>query len=244
MLITGASRGIGAATVLLAARRGWSVAIGFRADGDAAERVADACRAFGGRAFTHRGEVNDEVSMTEFFERCRDQLAAPTAVVHSAGIVAPIARVEDMTMERVRHMFEVNVLGSFLCGRLAVRHMATDLGGPGGSITFVSSAASYLGSPNEFVDYAASKGAIDTLTVGLAKEVARRGIRVNAVRPGLIDTDIHADAGVPDRVDRLKDNVPIGRGGTPEEVAGTILYLAGQDAGYVTGALINVSGGR
>lgn len=165
-------------------------------------------------------------------------------MVNNAGILFEMSRLEDMDVERIRRVFEVNVMRAFLCAREAVRRMATDRGGAGGTIVNVSSAAAYLGSPNEFVDYAASKGALDTMTIGLAREVADRGIRVNGVRPGLIDTDIHADAGAPDRVERLKSNVPMGRGGYADEVAAAILFLAGDESSYVTGSNIDVSGGR
>lgn len=244
MLITGASRGIGAATAILAARRGWSVAVSYRSQADAANDVVSTCRAAGANATAVQCEVADEASVVAMFGACEAELGAPTCLVNNAGVLFPMSRLEDMTVDRVRRVFDVNVIGAFLCAREAVRRMATDNGGAGGSIVNVSSAASYLGSPNEFVDYAATKGALDTMTIGLAQEVARRGIRVNGVRPGLIDTDIHADAGVPDRVQALSDNVPMGRGGEASEVAELILYLASDGASYVTGANVNVAGGR
>jgi|MEHZ01.5.fsa_nt_MEHZ011533150.1_2 NAD(P)-dependent dehydrogenase (short-subunit alcohol dehydrogenase family) len=244
MLITGGSRGIGAATALLAAQNGWDLAISYHAKRDAAEAVVSRCREFGVQAFAQQCEVADEGSVLELFAQCDRTLGTLGCLVNNAGILFPVARLEDMDVDRVRRVTEVNTIGAFLCAREAVRRMATDRGGHGGSIVNVSSAASYLGSPNEFVDYAMSKGAVDTMTIGLAKEVADRGIRVNGVRPGLIDTDIHADAGVSDRVERLKANVPMGRGGHPDEVAALILYLAGDGASYVTGANINVAGGR
>lgn len=244
MLITGASRGIGAATAIMAARRGWSVGVTYRSKQHEAEQVVESCRELGAEAIAFHCEVADEASVVAVFDECRVVLGQPTSVINNAGVLFPMSRVEDMSVERLRRVFDVNVIGAFVCAREAVRRMATDNGGSGGTIVNVSSAASYLGSPNEFVDYAASKGALDTLTIGLAKEVADRGIRVNAVRPGLIDTDIHADAGVPDRVARLQQHVPMRRGGTADEVASLILYLAGSESSYITGSLMNVTGGR
>ncbi len=244
MLITGASRGIGAATALRAASAGWHVAIGYRRQAAAAERVAEACRQAGAQAITVQGDVASEQDVLRLFDQTASALGPITSLVNNAAILEPMCTVEQLTEDRLRRVFDVNVIGAFLCAREAVKAMSTDRGGHGGTIVNVSSAASYLGSPFEFVDYAATKGAVDTLTIGLAKEVARRGIRVNAVRPGLIDTDIHADAGMPDRVDRLKENVPMGRGGTADEVAASIMWLAGPDSGYVTGSLINIAGGR
>lgn len=244
MFITGGSRGIGAATAAMAASQGWDVAITYRSRGDAADNVVAACESFGQRAIAQQCEVSNEASVTAWFASSTATLGPPRCLVNNAGILFAMSRLEDMTVERVRRVMEVNVIGAFLCAREAVRSMATDRGGAGGTIVNVSSAASYLGSPNEFVDYAASKGALDTMTIGLAKEVANRGIRVNGVRPGLIDTDIHADAGTPDRVEQLKANVPMQRGGSADEVAAVILYLASDAASYVTGTNINVAGGR
>jgi len=244
MLITGASRGIGAATARMAAQTGWDVAISYHSRREAADAVALSCREAGVRSFAQQCEVADETSVLSLFERCERELGVPDCVVNNAGVLFEMSRLEDMKVDRVRRVMEVNVIGTFLCAREAVRRMATDRGGKGGSIVNVSSAAAYLGSPNEFVDYAASKGALDTMTIGLAKEVADRGIRVNGVRPGLIDTEIHADAGMPDRVDRLKANVPMRRGGTADEVASLILYLASDGASYVTGTNVNITGGR
>lgn len=244
MLVTGASRGIGAATAKMAAERGWSVGVSFHSRREAAEEVVAACKSHGVAAFAARCEVAEESSVLDFFAQCEQELGTPTCLVNNAGVLFPMSRLEDMDVERVRRVLDVNVVGAFLCAREAVRAMATDRGGAGGAIVNVSSAASYLGSPNEFVDYAASKGALDTITIGLAKEVADRGIRVNGVRPGLIHTEIHADSGVPDRVEKLQGNVPMKRGGTAEEVASLILYLASDEASYVTGANINVAGGR
>lgn len=244
MLITGGSRGIGAATAVLAAENGWDVALSFHAQQDAADAVVDRCRSLGVSAIAHQCEVADEDSVLELFERSHQDLGPLNCLVNNAGILFPMARLEDMDVARVRRVTEVNTIGAFLCAREAVRRMALDRGGAGGSIVNISSAASYLGSPNEFVDYAMTKGAMDTMTVGLAKEVADRGIRVNGVRPGLIDTDIHADAGVPDRVDQLKAGVPMRRGGTAREVAELVLYLAGEGSSYITGTNVNIAGGR
>lgn len=244
MLITGGSRGIGAATAQLAAQQGWSVALSYNTNRDAAEHVVQACHDSGSKAIAQRCDVADESAVQELFAACEAELGTPTSLINNAGILFEMSRVEDMSYERMRRIVDVNVIGAMLCAREAVRCMATDRGGAGGTIVNVSSAASYLGSPNEFVDYAATKGALDTITIGLAKEVASRGIRVNGVRPGLIDTEIHADAGVPDRVERLKANVPMQRGGTANEVADLILYLAGPNSSYVTGTNVNVAGGR
>lgn len=244
MLVTGGSRGIGAATVRQAAADGWQVAFTYRSNADAAAAVVTSCENAGGSAVAYQLDLADEAATVELFAAVDRDLGQLGCLVNNAGILFEMARVEDMTVERLRAVFEVNVYGAFTCAREAVRRMATDRGGAGGTIINVSSAASYLGSPNEFVDYAASKGAMDTMTIGLAKEVADRGIRVNAVRPGLIETDIHADAGVPDRVDRLKAGVPMRRGGTADEVADLIMYLASDQSSYVTGSLINIAGGR
>lgn len=244
MLITGGSRGIGAATAKLAAKQGWDIAISFHRQGAAADQVVRECRNEGVHAMAAQCEVADEASVLALFGGCERTLGSPTCLVNNAGILFEMSRLEDMEVDRVRRVVEVNIIGAFLCAREAVRRMATDRGGSGGSIVNVSSAASYLGSPNEFVDYAFTKGALDTMTIGLAKEVAHRGIRVNGVRPGLIDTEIHADAGMPDRVERLQAGVPMQRGGTAAEVASLILYLAGDEASYITGTNVNIAGGR
>ncbi len=244
MLITGGSRGIGAATALKAAASGWDVCVNYTANTVAADDIVAQCRAAGASAMAVRADVAVESDVIELFEETEAELGPLTCLVNNAGILHPMSRVEDMSIERLREVMDVNVLGAFMCAREAVRRMSTLNGGAGGTIVNVSSAASYLGSPNEFVDYAATKGAMDTLTIGLAKEVANESIRVNAVRPGLIDTDIHASSGVPDRVDQLAHNVPMQRGGTADEVADLILYLASDASSYVTGSLINVSGGR
>ncbi len=242
-VVTGGGRGIGAATALLLAERGWAVCIGYRADGDAARRVAGDCEALGVGATTVRADVTSAESVASLFAAA-DGMGPVRALVNNAGIVDRPSRVDAMAAPRLRRMFHVNVVGPFLCAGEAVRRMSTRHGGTGGVIVNVSSAASRLGSPGEYVDYAASKGAIDTMTLGLAREVAAEGIRVNAVRPGLIDTGIHASGGQPDRLERLESAVPMGRGGRPEEVAACIAWLCSPEAAYVTGALIDVSGGR
>lgn len=244
IVITGASRGIGAATALRAASAGWSVAVNFHSNRSAADDVVASCILAGSKAVAIRADVSHEPDVVNMFDEATRQLGPVRSLVNNAAILSTMTRVEDLTAERIRRLLDVNVTGAFLCAREAVRSMSTDFGGAGGTIVNVSSAASFLGSPNEYVDYAATKGAVDTLTIGLAKEVADRGIRVNAVRPGLIDTEIHATAGMPDRVERLKENIPMGRGGTADEVAALIMYLAGSDSGYVTGSLVNIAGGR
>ncbi len=244
MLVTGGSRGIGAATARLAAERGWDVVVNFVRDADAAAEVADACQATGQKAVACQADVSDEAQVIALFETVVNELGVPTAIVNNAGVISPVGRFEDYTVERIRHVVDANIVGAMLVAREAVRLLSTDRGGPGGSIVNVSSAASYLGSPNEFIDYAATKGAMDTWTMGLAKEVATEGIRVNAVRPGLIETEIHAAAGAADRLERLVSGVPMHRTGTAAEVAETILWLASAEASYVTGSLVNVSGGR
>ncbi len=244
MLITGGSRGIGAATAHLAAARGWNVAVNYRSDGDAAAAVVAACEALGVRACAIKADVASEDDVVSMFEAAADRLGPITSLVNNAGILHQIARFDTISVERMREVVGVNVIGAMLCAREAVRAMSTVHGGLGGTIVNVSSAASYLGSPNEFIDYAATKGALDTLTIGLAKEVAREGVRVNGVRPGLIETEIHASAGMVDRVARLAENVPMGRGGTAQEVAEIILFLASPASSYVTGSFIDASGGR
>ena len=244
MFITGASRGIGAAAAKAAAAKGWSVGVGYNHRSGAADEVVAACRQTGVEAMAVQVDVADEAAVISAFDAVTGALGPISSVVVNAGILFEVARLDEMSLERVRRVMDVNVLGAFLCCREAVLRMSTRHGGSGGTIVNIGSAAAYLGSANEFIDYAASKGAMDTLTIGLAREVADEGIRVNCVRPGLIDTTIHADAGVPDRVERLKGNIPMQRGGTPDEVADLILYLAGDASSYVTGSLINVSGGR
>ncbi|MEM8923802.1 MAG: SDR family oxidoreductase [Actinomycetota bacterium] len=243
-VITGASRGIGAATAVKAARVGYDVFVNYRSNAEAAAAVVAAVEAEGARAVAVAGDVADEDDVLTMFARAVDELGPVTAVVNNAGILHHQARLDTFTVERLRQVTEVNVIGAFLVAREAVRRMSTAHGGGGGAIVNVSSAAAYLGSPNEFIDYAATKGALDTMTIGLAKEVGLEGIRVNAVRPGLIHTDIHASSGEEGRVDRLAPLVPMQRGGHADEVADLILYLLSDAASYVTGTLINVSGGR
>jgi NAD(P)-dependent dehydrogenase (short-subunit alcohol dehydrogenase family) len=244
MLVTGAGRGIGAATARLAAARGYAVAVNYRASREAAEALVEKIVAGGGRAIAVKGDVAVEKDVKRLFETVDSELGVLDVLINNAGILETSMRLDEMTAERWHRVLATNVIGCFLCAREAVLRMSTRHGGKGGTIVNVASAASWLGSPNEFIDYAASKGALDTMTIGLAKEVAREGIRVNAVRPGLIRTEIHASSGEPDRVKRLEDAVPMGRGGEPEEVAEAILWLASEQSSYVMGTFINVSGGR
>ncbi|MEO6571277.1 MAG: SDR family oxidoreductase [Ilumatobacteraceae bacterium] len=244
MLVTGGSRGIGAATSIMAAHRGYDVAITFVADADAAERVVDACSAAGAAVVAIRADVADEDDVVNAFDQTTGELGPIRVVVNNAGILHRAARLDEFDLDRLREVMAVNVIGAIMVAREAVRRMSTRHGGTGGAIVNVSSAASYLGSPNEFIDYAASKGAVDSMTIGLAKEIATEGVRVNGVRPGLIATDIHASSGIVDRIGRLSPDVPMQRGGGADEVAEAILWLASDAASYVTGALLNVAGGR
>jgi len=243
-LITGGSRGIGAATALLAARQGWAVAVNYQANAAAAQGVVDRIRAGGGTAIAVQADVAQEAEVVAMFQAVDAQLGRLTALVNNAGVVDVPARVDAMSGERLRRMFDTNVIGSFVCAREAVRRMSTRHGGAGGAIVNVSSAAARLGAAGQYVDYAAAKGAIDTLTIGLAREVAAEGIRVNAVRPGLIETEIHASGGLPDRVRDLAHQVPMQRGGTAEEVAEAIVWLMSDASPYTTMSLLEVSGGR
>ncbi|MEX1167399.1 MAG: SDR family oxidoreductase [Hydrogenophaga sp.] len=244
LLITGASRGIGAATALLAARQGWSVAVNYAANSLAADEVVRAIRGIGGTAMAVKADVADEPQVLAMFQKIDAKLGPVSGLVNNAGVVDVSARVDEMGVDRWRRMFDINVIGSMLCAREAVKRMSTRHGGEGGAIVNVSSAASRLGSPGQYVDYAAAKGAIDAFTIGLAKEVAAEGIRVNAVRPGLIETEIHASGGLPNRVKDLQHLVPMQRGGTADEVAQSIVWLLSDAASYTTMSLLDVSGGR
>jgi NAD(P)-dependent dehydrogenase (short-subunit alcohol dehydrogenase family) len=244
IIVTGGSRGIGAATAKLAAERGWAVCVNYLRDAKAAEDVVGAIVSAGGRAIAVRGDVAREPDVVGMFDAARDALGPVTGLVNNAGILEHHMRLDEMEAGRLERVFATNIVGAFLCAREAVRRMSTRFGGAGGAIVNVSSMASRLGSPNEYIDYAASKGAVDTLTIGLAREVAEEGIRVNAVRPGVIYTEIHASGGEPGRVERVKAAVPMKRGGRPEEVARAIVWLLSDEASYSTGTFIDVSGGR
>nr|WP_227494198.1 SDR family oxidoreductase [Ramlibacter pallidus] len=244
MLVTGGSRGIGAATAILAARKGYAVAVNFASNEAAAQDVVRAIAAAGGRALAVQGDVADEAQVLRMFADVDAKLGRLTALVNNAGVVDRAQRVDEMDFGRLKRMFDINVIGSFLCAREAVKRMSTRHGGRGGAIVNVSSAAARLGAPGQYVDYAAAKGAIDAMTIGLAKEVGAEGIRVNAVRPGLIETDIHASGGLPNRVRDLQHQVPMQRGGTADEVAQAIVWLLSPEASYTTMSLVDVSGGR
>lgn len=244
MLVTGGSRGIGAATALLAAARGWQVAISYKGNAEAAAQIVGQVLSGGGSAIAVQADVSVEADVLRMFRTVDEQLGGLTALVNNAGMLEQQMRVDQMSLDRWQRVFSANVFGSFLCAKQAVLRMSTKHGGSGGAIVNVSSAAARLGAPNEYVDYAAAKGAVDSMTIGLSKEVAAEGIRVNAVRPGLIHTDIHAASGEPGRVDRLKGGVPMLRGGDAQEVAEAILWLASAQASYVTGTLLDVTGGR
>jgi NAD(P)-dependent dehydrogenase (short-subunit alcohol dehydrogenase family) len=239
LVVTGGGRGIGAATARLAAERGYSVCVNYRKEKDAAEKLA---REIGGLAV--QADVAAEPDVVRLFKTVDEKLGRVNVLVNNAGIVDRGARVEAMSAERIQRMLAVNVLGSFLCAREAVKRMSKRHGGSGGAIVNVSSIAAKLGSPGEYVDYAAAKGAIDTFTVGLAKEVGAEGIRVNGVRPGVVRTEIHLASGDPARVDRIGSAAPLQRAGEAEEIARSILWLASDEASYVSGALLDVSGGR
>ena len=244
ILITGGSRGIGAATAILAAKRGYDVAFTYQSNATAANEVAEKIRATGRKALMLQADVSVEADVLRVFKQVDAQLGRLDALVNNAGILEKIMRLEQMDAARWQRVLGVNVIGSFLCAKEAVLRMSTRHGGKGGGIVNVSSVAARIGSPNEFVDYAAAKGAVDSMTMGLAKEVATENIRVNAVRPGLIYTEIHASAGEPGRVDRAKEGVPMKRGGTADEIAETILWLLSDQSSYVTGTTIDVAGGR
>jgi len=244
ILITGGTRGIGRATALLCAGKGWPVALNYARDAVAAEQAVREVHAAGGNAVACQGDIAVEADVVSVFDAAESRFGRLDGVVINAGIVAPSLPLADMDSARLRRMFEVNVYGAYLCARESARRLSKDRGGSGGAVVLVSSAASRLGSPFEYVDYAGSKAALDALTIGLAKELGQQGVRVNAVRPGLIETDIHASGGQPDRAKRLGATTPMGRAGRPEEVAAAIVWLLSDDASYTTGAILDVSGGR
>ena len=244
MMVTGGGRGIGAATARLAAGRGYAVCVNYLRNRAAAETVVHEIRSSGGQAIAVCGDVAAEKDVLHIFQECDRSLGQLTALVNNAGIVERQSRVEAMDAARLQRMFATNVIGPFLCAREAIRRMSTKHGGKGGAIVNISSGAARLGSPGEYVDYAASKGALDTMTIGLAKEVAEDGIRVNCVRPGFVHTEIHAAGGEPERIERLRDSIPMKRGGDPAEVARAVLWLLSDEASYSTGAILDVTGGR
>ncbi|MEO0533160.1 MAG: SDR family oxidoreductase [Cyanobacteria bacterium P01_A01_bin.123] len=244
IVVTGGSRGIGAATALLAAKKGYAVCVNYRHNQEAAAGVVDEIKQMGGKAIAIAADIASETEVVHLFKAVDEQLGKVTALVNNAGTLEPQMRVEQMDAARLNRTFATNITGSFLCAREAIKRMSTQQGGAGGAIVNVSSAAARLGSPGEYVDYAASKGAIDAMTIGLSKEIANQGIRVNAVRPGFIYTDIHASGGEPNRVDRVKAFVPMQRGGQAIEVAQAILWLLSDEASYTTGSFIEIAGGR
>lgn len=244
LLITGGSRGIGAAAAVRAAQQGWDVAINYTRDAAAAERVAAQVRAAGRRALVIQADVSDEAQVLAMYTAVDKEFGRLGGLVNNAGVVDMPARVDEMSLQRLMRMFAINLTGSFLCAREAVKRMSTRHGGKGGVIVNLSSAAARLGSPGQYVDYAAAKAGIDTFTLGLAREVATEGIRVNAVRPGIIDTDIHASGGLPDRAKQVAPVVPMQRAGTADEVAQAIVWLLSDASSYTTGAVLDVTGGR
>jgi len=244
VLVTGGGRGIGAATVRLASQKGWSVCINYRSRNTDAEKLADEINKSGGTAISVKADVSREEDVISLFDTIDAEFGTIHALVNNAGVIAPQSQLVDVSADRLRKIFDTNIVGSFLCAREAVKRMSVSRGGSGGSIINLSSAAARIGSPNEFIDYAASKGAIDTMTLGLSKEVAEEGIRVNAVRPGLIETEMHLDTGDINRPQKLKGLIPMKRAGSSSEVANTIVWLMSDDASYITGALVDVAGGR
>ena len=244
VIVTGASRGIGAATAKLAARDGYQVVVNYSASRQAAETVVGNIEAAGGSAMAFPGDVAKEADVLRLFAEVDKRFGRLDALVNNAGVISQSGRLESLAAEDLKRVFEVNTIGSFLCAREAVKRMSTARGGKGGAIVNFSSAAATLGSPGEFIHYAASKGAINTMTIGLAKEVAREGVRVNAIEPGMVDTDMQKSSGDPGRVARIVPMIHMGRCGTPEEIAETVLFLLSDAASYVTGAILRVTGGR
>lgn len=244
LLITGGSRGIGAATALLAAQQGWAVGVNYSSHSKAADQVVQQIISQGGRAMAVQADVANEGQVLAMFDQVQSQLGRITGLVNNAGVVDAPSRVDEMSLERWRRMIDINIVGSFLCAREAVRRMSTRHSGSGGAIVNLSSVAAVLGAPGQYVDYAATKGAIDTFTVGLAREVATEGIRVNGVRPGVIDTEIHASGGQPDRAQQLAPTIPMKRPGTAKEIANAIVWLLSDEASYATGSILDITGGR
>jgi len=244
LLVTGGSRGIGAAVCRLAASQGWRVAVNYASNAAAAESVVSEIKGKGGDAIAMKGDVGNAADIAAMFQAVDRHFGRLDGMVNNAGIVDQPQRVDEMSVERIERMMRINITGSILCAAEAVRRMSTRHGGKGGSIVNISSMAAIIGSPSQYVDYAASKAAIDTFTIGLAREVATEGVRVNAIRPGIIDTDIHASGGLPDRARDMASSIPMQRPGTAAEVADAVLYLLSSNSSYVTGAIMNVSGGR
>jgi len=244
ILITGASRGIGRSAAILAGARGWSVGVNYATNASAADETVAAVQAAGGKAIAIQGDVCDEAAIIAMFDATEEAFGQLDGVVNNAGIVAPGSALADMDVARLKRIFDTNVLGAYLCAREAARRLSRSRGGKGGAIVNVSSAAARLGAPNEYVDYAGSKGAIDVLTIGLSKELGPQGVRVNAIRPGLIETEIHASGGKPDRAQVLGVQTPLGRAGTADEVGESIVWLLSDASSYVTGAIVDVTGGR
>ena len=243
-IVTGGSRGIGAATCRLAAKSGYDVCVNYAGNEAAAQAVVDDVERCGQRAISFKADVSDESAVMDMFETVDGEFGSVTALVNNAGIVDRPQLLSEMKAGRLERMFSVNITGSFLCAREAILRMSTRYGGPGGAIVNLSSIAAVIGGGGQYIDYAASKGAIDAMTIGLAREEAEFGVRVNAVRPGVIDTDIHASGGLPDRVEQLKDTIPMKRAGTAEEIAETIIWLLSDKASYCTGTILHASGGR
>jgi NAD(P)-dependent dehydrogenase (short-subunit alcohol dehydrogenase family) len=244
LLVTGGSRGIGAATALLAGQRGYAVAVNYTADAASAAAVVERIQADGGQALAVQADVSDEAQVLAMFARVDHELGPLTALVNNAGVVDSTQRVDEQSLARWQRMFAINVFGTLLCAREAVKRMSTTHGGAGGAIVNVSSVAAHIGGAGQYVDYAAAKGAVDVFTLGLAREVATEGIRVNAVRPGVIDTEIHASGGQPGRAERLAPTIPMQRPGTAQEIAQAILWLLSDGSSYATGAVLDVAGGR